>query len=132
MRALAEAKLADASLLLDHQRYSSAYYLAGYAVELALKACVSRQFRENEIPAKELIKKVLTHDFQQLVALAGLTAELKAEQSGDGMFGAYWGVVNEWESDSRYDMLEAISSQQLIRAIADEQHGVMRWIRLHW
>jgi HEPN domain-containing protein len=38
---LAENKLADAKLLLEAGRGENAYYLAGYAVELMLKAILS-------------------------------------------------------------------------------------------
>ena len=38
IEALAYAKLKDAEILLDNQRFDSAYYLAGYAIELLLKA----------------------------------------------------------------------------------------------
>jgi HEPN domain-containing protein len=44
---LAEAKLEDAKRLLDTGRSNNAYYLAGYAVELMLKALVSGRFRDN-------------------------------------------------------------------------------------
>lgn len=132
LQALANARLLDAKLLLDNCRYSSAYYLAGYAVELALKACVSRQFRQDEIPDKQLIKRILTHQYDDLVALAGLKSALKAEQESDPKFQAYWGIANEWESDSRYDMIEAIEAQQLLLAISDSNNGVMQWIKRHW
>lgn len=37
---LAQIRLEDSLFLLQAGRASSAYYLAGYAVELALKACI--------------------------------------------------------------------------------------------
>ncbi|HYP09337.1 MAG TPA: hypothetical protein VER03_24140 [Bryobacteraceae bacterium] len=42
LQELAEMRLADAEALLVAGRYSGAYYLAGYAVECAIKAHVSR------------------------------------------------------------------------------------------
>lgn len=132
LQGLAEARFADACLLLENGRYSSAFYLAGYAVELGLKACVSQQFRQDEIPDKQLLGKVLTHDFSKLVALAGLNSALQRTQRDDATFQAYWGIVNEWDSDSRYDMVEALSAQRLLQAIGDPKYGVMQWIRRHW
>jgi hypothetical protein len=52
LKALAQAKLDDAILLFDNKRYSNAYYLAGYAIELALKACIAKQFVADTIPDK--------------------------------------------------------------------------------
>lgn len=39
---LAYAKLEDAQILLLNERFDSAYYLAGYAIELLLKARVCK------------------------------------------------------------------------------------------
>src|SRR5688572_16642943 len=40
---LAERWLVDAKRLLDDHRWSAAYYLAGYAVECGLKACILKR-----------------------------------------------------------------------------------------
>lgn len=55
---LAQVRLDDALLLAHAGRSSSAYYLAGYAVELALKACISKLFQPNVIPDKGLIDAI--------------------------------------------------------------------------
>lgn len=39
-RQLAGLRIAEAKVLLDNNLYAGAYYLAGYAVECALKACI--------------------------------------------------------------------------------------------
>jgi len=49
---IAELRVADAAYLLRGNRYAAAYYLAGYAIECALKACIARQFRGSNIPDK--------------------------------------------------------------------------------
>lgn len=72
LQANAQAKLDDAILLLKQGRYSNAYYLAGYAVEIGLKACIAAQITAETIPAKEFIKGILNHEFTGLVGLAGL------------------------------------------------------------
>ena len=46
---LAEPRLAEARALHADGLYSGAYYLAGYALECALKAKIAADFRENEI-----------------------------------------------------------------------------------
>jgi HEPN domain-containing protein len=40
LQILAEDRLKDAEVLLANGRFGAAYYLAGYAVECGLKACV--------------------------------------------------------------------------------------------
>lgn len=44
---LAEERLKDAKALLGRKRWSGAYYLCGYAVECALKACLLRYLGES-------------------------------------------------------------------------------------
>ncbi|MCP5119377.1 MAG: HEPN domain-containing protein, partial [bacterium] len=39
---LALERLDDAKVLLDGGRYNGAYYLSGYVVECALKACIAK------------------------------------------------------------------------------------------
>lgn len=47
---LAVIRLNDAKILLDNHRYDGAYYLTGYVVESALKACIANRTREYDFP----------------------------------------------------------------------------------
>ena len=44
LQAIANAKLQDAELLFQNGRHSNAYYLFGYAAEIAIKSRISRLF----------------------------------------------------------------------------------------
>lgn len=132
LQLVAQAKINDAEILLQSKRFSNAYYLAGYAVEIGLKACIARILAPETIPDKAIIKGILNHQFVGLVGLAGLTQELRDEQDKDPQFGAYWGVVNEWEPDARYEDRDAMSAQLLLQAILDPKSGVLQWIKRHW
>lgn len=50
LQRLADLRAAEARLLLDNGYWSGAYYLAGYAVECGLKACIARRVREFDFP----------------------------------------------------------------------------------
>jgi hypothetical protein len=132
LQARAQAMLDDAILLLTQKRYSNAYYLAGYAVEIGLKACIAAQVAAETIPDKEFIKGVLSHQFMGLVGLAGLRSDLKDRQDVDPDFAANWAVVSEWLPDARYDAIDPTSAQALVMAIADPKSGVLQWIKTHW
>lgn len=132
LRANAQAKLDDAILLLDQQRYSNAYYLAGYAVEMGLKACIAAQITAETIPDKDIIKGILNHQFGVLVGLAGLRTDLKRLQDRDPDFAANWAVVSEWSPDTRYEAKDPMSAQWLIEAIGGPKSGVLEWIKTHW
>jgi hypothetical protein len=132
LRANAQTKLDDAMLLLNNGRHSSAYYLAGYAIEIGLKACIAALITAETIPDKELIKGILNHQFNVLVGLAGLRGDLKERQDADPNFAANWAVVSEWSPDSRYEAADVTSAQTLVSAIADARSGVFQWIKAHW
>jgi HEPN domain-containing protein len=57
---LAETRLIEATVLLERRHSSGAYYLAGYAAELGLKAIVAGKFRGDEIPDKSFVNSVYT------------------------------------------------------------------------
>jgi hypothetical protein len=132
LQKVAEARLIDAQALLANDRYSGAFYVAGYAVEIGLKACIARRMAAETIPDLTLIKATFTHSYNDLVGVAGLRAELKLEQSADALFAEYWGIAGSWSPNSRYDLVEAFSAQIFVQAVNDPNHGILRWIRQHW
>jgi len=126
---LAEAKLADANLLLGESRFSNAYYLAGYAVELMLKAVLSSRFQADTIPSKELVKDIFTHDLNKLLNLADLRQNLAEKQDADPEFRGRWEIVLRWKETSRYEIWDADQTAELIEAIDNPAHGVLQWLR---
>lgn len=132
LQAMANAKLEDALLLLRNERYSNAYYLAGYAVEFGLKACIAKQVRAEAIPDRAFIQRVFSHQFDELINLAGLKATLEEKQAGDPDFDANWAIVSEWTPDSRYEVRDPSTVQSFLTAIADPASGVLPWIKIHW
>ncbi|MDY8109998.1 hypothetical protein U0C82_12695 [Fulvimarina sp. 2208YS6-2-32] len=129
---IAEGKIADAQLLLAHRRYANAYYLAGYAVEIGLKACASRQIVGETIPDRSFLKTIFTHDFSQLVRLAGLKAELDRAGLATSRFLENWAIASEWRPESRYETIDASSASMLVNAVAENDSGVLPWIRAYW
>jgi HEPN domain-containing protein len=100
---LAELRLAEAKLLLENGLPFGAYYLAGYAVECALKSIIATGFRANEIPDKSLVNSVYTHNLNELVNLAGLRRPLQDDMSLDADLKASWTTVSNWSEHARYE-----------------------------
>ncbi|MCR4282820.1 MAG: hypothetical protein NUV72_07315 [Bauldia sp.] len=132
LQKLAEAKLLDAILLAENERSSNAYYLAGYAIELGLKACIARQFRAETIPDPKLVQRLYTHKLTELIGLAGLTAALNEKLAAERIFAANWSTVSEWTESSRYEMIDKYSCGLMIDAVRDEKNGVLQWLKQHW
>lgn len=131
LQGLAQAKLDDAEFLLAGKRFGSAYYLSGYAVEIGLKACISRQIRSEVIPDKQFVSSIFTHKLPDLVAAAGLTRELKSRRVDNG-FDANWSIVSKWQPDSRYESIDPYTAQLLVSAVGDPFNGVLGWIKAYW
>lgn len=132
LSALASARFADAQLLLSNSRYSSAYYLAGYAVEFGLKAGVARQVSANTIPDRDFFNKIFTHDFDKLIGLAGLKRDFDTKRKASQSFTVNWAIVAEWRPDVRYEVVSAMDCQLLVESIGGANDGVLEWIKQHW
>jgi HEPN domain-containing protein len=132
-RRLAELRLADAQFLLAGRRYAAAYYLAGYAVECGLKACIARQIRQYEFPrSARFSRDVFTHDLKELVKHADL-GDLLAEKIADSEhFKRNCEAVAKWTEESRYLRTSREDAEALFSAITDEIDGVLAWIRQRW
>jgi len=129
---LATARLREAVSLFDDGHCSGAYYLGGYVVELALKACISASFQPDAIPDKRFVEKIYVHDLKKLVELAGLEAERREKISADRLFAAHWEYIAEWSENTRYKVTGEGTSRSFIEALRDPDHGVFEWIRTHW
>lgn len=129
---LSIAKLSDAQLLFESERWANAYYLAGYAIELAFKACLAGQFIANAIPDRKLVMDLHTHDLSKLVSLTGLQTELKQRQDQDVEFALNWGLTAQWKPDSRYELNDMSAADYLIHAVGNDAHGVLPWIQTFW
>jgi hypothetical protein len=131
LQRLAIAKIEDARLLFQNQRYSNSYYLYGYGIELGLKACIARQMVAETVPDKAILRGFLEHEIAKLIGLAGLAALLKTERDNP-QFDTPWPIVSEWSVESRYDMMDAVTAAAMMDAVESPDHGVMRWLQQFW
>jgi len=130
---LTAVRLLEAKALLDVQLWSGAYYLMGYAVELALKSCIIKYLMSvDEFPAKRFTERCYTHDINALVELAGLRVNCESKKDLDGDFKSYWQIVERWSEQKRYYQIDQTDAEQLHEAIINPTHGVLSWITSNW
>ena len=129
---LAEERLADAEVLLANRRFGGAYYLAGYVIECALKACIAKLTKPEDFYDKDLAKRVFVHDLARLTDLARLSAVMKPLSESDPEFEANWARVNEWSEESRYESHSEEEATTMLAAVSDPDHGVLRCLRRYW
>lgn len=117
---LAASRIHEAKVLLDSKHYEGAYYLAGYAVECALKACIAKKTKRFDFPPSEKeVREYYTHDLAKLIKGAGLDGALKAEVGSNPQFGNYWKAVKDWKEQARYEtQIDEKRARDLYSAIA--------------
>jgi HEPN domain-containing protein len=129
---LADLHLAHAKAFLNAQLYSGAYYMCGYAVECALKACIARRTNQYDFPDKRFATSAWTHDLAELVGVSGLKPNFDAAKQADDLLRANWQAVDAWRETSRYEMRPQHEAEALLAAISDPDHGVLSCIRRLW
>lgn len=132
LRAIAQAKVDDAIFLLQHRRFSNAYYLAGYAIEIGLKACIAAQISAETIPDRAFVNRIFNHEYSVLIGLAGLKTQLNEQQDRDPRFAANWALASEWSPETRYEAKDAMTAQLMVGAVADDNAGILPWIKAYW
>jgi HEPN domain-containing protein len=129
---LARIRIKEAKALLDRGLYDGAYYLAGFAVECALKACIARQRKKYEFPDKSLTEQSYTHHLGRLLKAAKLEDEWNNKMETDSEFRLRWESVDEWTVESRYQSTSRSNARALYFAVVSRRHGVLRWLRTYW
>jgi HEPN domain-containing protein len=129
---LTDERLDDARTLLAAGRWSAAYYLAGYAVECALKACIAKLIKAGDFPDKRLAEKSWSHEIEKLVDAAGLKTDRDNDFLANPKLAANWSSTTGWNEKSRYDLKSRVEAEALFAAITDMNDGVLPWIKARW
>lgn len=132
LQALSRIRAKEAKALLDAGLPEGAYYLAGYAVECALKACIAKKTQRHEFPDKDRVNKSYTHSLVELIRLAGLREAHDARIESDPAFRDNWLIVVSWSEDSRYLRNAAEKAQGLVNAVGNPKSGILSWLRHCW
>ena len=110
LRAIARARLRDAQVLFRAGRFDGAFYLCGYAIELALKARICRTLKWAGIPETTQdfkgLQSVKTHDLEVLLRFSGVEARVKAKHFAE------WSAVLDWNPEKRYQATGQSTAQQ--------------------
>lgn len=129
---LAEVRAREAQSLFEQEQYDGAYYLAGYAVECASKACIAKTTKQYEFPDKNLARKVFTHDLAILFQLASLENELEKATQSNLDLGNNWNTTKDWNEEARYDRHVRQKAEDLLTAVLDRESGILPWLRERW
>ncbi|NGX52823.1 MAG: hypothetical protein KR126chlam5_01128 [Candidatus Anoxychlamydiales bacterium] len=97
---LSKQRLKDAEVLYAAGRYDGAFYICGYAVELALKKKICITLGWDGYPGRgkgsEKYKSFKTHKFEDLLHFSGVEKKINKQ------FLSEWSIVMKWDPEIRY------------------------------
>lgn len=120
LRANAWSKLQSADALLASGNFDEASYLAGYVVELSLKArfCTRKglaDFPADRDEAKQRgLNKLLTHDLQDLLTLSDGQVLQKSSMSNID-----WDKAMDWSEQQRYAPIGTATHDRVLAQLAE-------------
>lgn len=137
---LVQLRLQEAHALLAMGHPDGAYYLGGYALELALKAIICKNwdvgdlFADSNVHPKESIRVLKVHDLSRLLLFSGLIEKHKIEKRSNIIFSTYWNYVEKWHESARYDQgkYSTHEVQIFLNSIDDPSNGILTWLKKHW
>ena len=129
---ISSLRVREARSLIDAGHFPGAYYLIGYAVECALKACIARQVKRYDFPDKKLATEAFTHDLEKLVKVAGLAQTFENDRKARPVLDLRWAIVKDWSESHRYEL--GITEQQArdLYWACSGRDGVLSWIKRRW
>lgn len=141
---IAVQKLNAAKILVQNGDVDNAFYLAGYSIELELKAkvCELLNFPDlfNEEGEKvpkigQIRKKYKTHDLFELLIHSGLKAKYDFEKGRQQMlFDSNALLFENWNENCRYKpcgYYKLVDVERLIEMIEHPENGIRKWIRIN-
>jgi HEPN domain-containing protein len=128
---LADLRVEEAAVLVNKGKQQGAYYLAGFAIECALKACIAKKTRRHQFPPnRDYVNELYRHKIEDLLELAGLKDERDKKTKLDPAFAINWGVVKDWDVESRYEVVGR-NGKDMLKAVSSAD-GVLQWIKQYW
>ncbi|MCI0438032.1 MAG: HEPN domain-containing protein [Chloroflexi bacterium] len=133
LQRLSQLRVREARVLLDNGFYAGAYYLLGYAVECAIKACIAKQVRRYDFPDRGLANDSYTHDLDRLMKVAELTTQFQNDARNNPTLSLNWTIVKEWSEQYRYnDNITEEDARYLYSAITARKDGILAWLKRLW
>jgi HEPN domain-containing protein len=131
LQRLTRIRAREARVLLSTKHPSGAYYLAGYVIECALKACIAKQTRRFDFPEKSKVLQSFTHSLRELLRAASLESAMVTDSGMSPELAKNWKTVQQWDESSRYEEWTQAEANALLTA-ALSRNGVVPWITRRW
>jgi len=133
LQRIARLRVKEAKVLLENGYFSGAYYLLGYAIECALKACIAKQIKRYDFPDRKLINDSYSHELEKLLGVSGLKEKLQDEIRNNPNLEVNWAIVKDWSVESRYSTdISETAARDFYSAVTARENGVLSWLKKWW
>ena len=151
IKVLVKTRLEEAEVLCNAGKYDGAFYLAGYSVELMLKAKVCEKLgfddlfdespdvdKELKTPIGEVKKSIKTHNLSVLLIYTGLVRQLQLDKVNNPKLMQVYGYLmsiqgnnqTPWSEQARYLPIgsqKEVDVKAFIQSLKDND-GLLKWI----
>jgi HEPN domain-containing protein len=139
LKTLTQLRLKEAKVLYRNHLYDGSCYLAGYSVELALKAAICKRMGTPDFfdtIRSETARAFKIHNLDELITLAGLRPKFDAAVAANIHFRNNWSFIKttiNWSEQLRYQVGKSqIEAETMLIALTDSQNGLLPWIKKYW
>jgi HEPN domain-containing protein len=134
----------EARALLSAYHADAAFYLAGYSIECALKACVCRTLDQDDFykpdrsnksvryVQERVLREFKTHNYNDLLVLTGLSAKFELACQTDLALDIAWEIVRnlQWTEQARYQYNS--KSIEDCYVFVESVETILIWISKYW
>ena len=133
LQKLAELRVKEAEVLLSQGFFDGAYYLLGYAVECAFKACIAKKTQQFDFPPdRKTVEAIYQHLPATLLKAAGLEVEHRLEAQANSAFDNNWKIVQNWSEKFRYKTgMSEVELNDFHSAVTGSE-GILLWLQKYW
>lgn len=132
-------RLEDAKALFDKNQYDGCCYLAGYSIELALKAVTCHLMERDDfftLAKPETARAFKIHNLKELIVLAGLWQKFEDLATIEPQIYDNWRVIVDgikWSEQLRYQIgFTQKDATEMVEAIDHPKNGILKWIKNYW
>ena len=129
---LADKRLNEAELLHVNGMEEGALYLAGYVIELMLKACICKNLDIENFyvkPIKTGKQAFFTHDLDQLMTLSGLRTIFDKEVITNQILADSWQDICNWSEERRYI---SVATHEEVTIFLSSIKTFLTWFLQNW
>lgn len=143
LRELINLRLRDAEALLEKRRYHSSIYMAGYAIEIALKYKICKMYfftkgfpetkaefelyypsegsKKNLRQAIKKIQEIRHHDLSKLLFYSGTEVKIKLSLLNE------WNLIVNWSPEMRYkiNVVKKAEASTKLNAVKSILKGIL-------